>query len=215
VGVNLNESNVMPSLSLDWCSYKAALYACRNWHYSKRIPAGKLTKVGVWENGIYIGVVIFSRGANPNLLTPYGLKQNQGCELTRIALDKHITPVTKIVSLALKKLKEFSPGLKLVVSFSDLNQGHLGKIYQAGNWIYAGASFADVGVYFNKEIRHRRSIVAIYGTSDISVLKKFDPDARIVKGLPKLKYLMPLDKQIKRKVKQFSQPYISEYHAED
>lgn len=213
--MNLNENNSETKLTLDWCSYKAALYACKNWHYSKRIPAGKLTKIGVWENDIYIGVVIFSRGANPNLLTPYELKQNQGCELTRIALNKHISPVTKIVSLALKKLKEFSPGLKLVVSFSDLNQGHLGKIYQAGNWIYAGASFADVGIYFNKEIRHRRSIVAVYGTSEISILRKFDPEAKVVKGLPKLKYLMPLDKQTKKKVKQFSQPYISEYHAED
>jgi hypothetical protein len=131
------------NLKLDWCTFKAAEYACKHWHYSKTIPASKLVKIGVWENNIFTGVIIFSRGANANLLKPYGLKVTEGCELTRIALNKHFHPVTKMVSIAVKMLKRFSPGLKLIVSFADSNQGHLGKIYQAGNWIYTGLKKVD------------------------------------------------------------------------
>ena len=64
-------------LKIDWCDFKAAEYACKNWHYSKCMPAGKTVKVGAWENGKYIGCVIFSRGANVNLGTQFGLKQDR------------------------------------------------------------------------------------------------------------------------------------------
>ncbi|MFZ8899831.1 MAG: hypothetical protein ACO20X_14970 [Alphaproteobacteria bacterium] len=73
-------------LKIDWASYKAAKYACENWHYSGLMPSfGKSVKIGVWENGDFKGVVVFGRGANKHLLTPYGLSQDEGCELVRIA----------------------------------------------------------------------------------------------------------------------------------
>ena len=42
-------------LRLDWCSYEAAKYAVEHWHYSKRMPKSKLAKIGVWEDGEFIG----------------------------------------------------------------------------------------------------------------------------------------------------------------
>ena len=51
-----------PELRLDFCSYQAAQYACRRWHYSKKIPVGKLVKIGVWEDGKFIGAIIFGDG---------------------------------------------------------------------------------------------------------------------------------------------------------
>lgn len=189
------------NLKLDYCSFKAAKYACENWHYSKSIPAGKLIKIGVWENGIFVGVVIFSRGANPQLLKPYGLKQTEGCELTRIALNKHAASVTKIVSIAIKILKKYCPGIKIIVSYADANQGHLGKIYQAGNWIYVGEFANERGIKINGKLVHRRSVVNRYGTSSIQYLKdNVDKNAETVRGLPKFKYLMPLNDQIKKLV---------------
>ena len=75
-------------LKVDWASHKAAKFACQNWHYSRSIPAGKLVKVGAWENKKFVGVVIFARGANKSMLSPFNLRQDQGCELARIALRK-------------------------------------------------------------------------------------------------------------------------------
>ena len=84
-----------PTLKIDWATHEAAKYACEKWHYSRSVPVPPLVKIGVWENEKFVGVVIFSRGATPSLLRPFGLKQTEGCELTRIALTKHVTPVSR------------------------------------------------------------------------------------------------------------------------
>jgi hypothetical protein len=75
-------------LRIDWATHEAATFAVENWHYSKRMPKSKLAKVGVWENGKFVGVVIFGVGATGDLFCPYGLKPTQGCELVRIALKR-------------------------------------------------------------------------------------------------------------------------------
>lgn len=86
-------------LKLDWCSYQAAKYAVEHWHYSKTMPAGKAAIVGVWEFGKFIGCVIFSRGATPNLSKHHGLPQTEICELTRVALSHHNSSVSRIVAI--------------------------------------------------------------------------------------------------------------------
>ncbi len=57
-------------------------------------------------------------------------------ELCRIALAKHETLVSRILSIAVRMLKREMPGIRLLVSYADLNQGHVGKIYQASNWVF-------------------------------------------------------------------------------
>jgi len=84
-------------LKIDWATHAAVKYACENWHYSKSVPVPPLVKVGVWENRKYVGCVIFSRGANSNLLKPYGMSQSEGCELTRVALTSHAVEVSRII----------------------------------------------------------------------------------------------------------------------
>jgi hypothetical protein len=46
--------------------------------------------------------------------------------LCRIALSKHATPVSRIISIAMKMLKREMPGIRLLVTYADLNQGHEG-----------------------------------------------------------------------------------------
>jgi len=79
----------MSDLHLDWCSYDAAKYAVHNWHYSERMPSGKLLRIGVWEDDDFTGVIIYSRGAAPNIGSPYDMEQTEICELTRVALTDH------------------------------------------------------------------------------------------------------------------------------
>lgn len=47
-------------LRIDWATHEAARYACENWHYSGTVPVGKLAKVGAWERGEFVGVVLFA-----------------------------------------------------------------------------------------------------------------------------------------------------------
>ena len=197
-------------LKIDWASHEAAKYACENWHYSGCIPKSKLVKIGVWENGKFIGVVIFGMGATPNLCKPYGLNMDQACELVRIALTKHISHVSKIMGIAIKFLKKSNPGLKLIVSYADKDQGHTGAIYQATNWIYQGlVNSGSRGAFVvNGKKMHPRTVGSKGGVQSLDWVKKnLDPNAYEHFTSGKHKYLMPLDAEMRVKILPLSKPY--------
>lgn len=196
------------SLRLDWCSHEAAKYAVEHWHYSKQIPVGGTVKCGVWEDNIFVGCVIYSLGSNRHIGGPYGLSMHQVCELTRVALNNHQTPVSRILTLSIKMLKQACPNLRLIVSYADSNQGHHGGIYQATNWIYIGEYATERGIVLNNKLTHRRSVNAKYGTSGLAWLQKnVDPNAEIIDGAPKYKYLMPLDNEMRKQIEPLRKPY--------
>lgn len=200
----------MTQLKIDWATFEAAKFACEHWHYSGVIPVGKLVKVGAWENGKYIGVVLFGRGANNNMLKPFGLKADEGCELVRIALTKHETPVSKIMALALKFLKKSNPNLKLVVSYADADQGHHGGIYQATNWIYTGLmNQGSMGAFIiNGKKVHPKSVHSKGVKQNIDAVRKhLDPKAEIFYTKGKHRYLMPLCDSIKQSILKLKKPY--------
>lgn len=191
------------NLKIDWASHEAAKYACLNWHYSKCLPVGKLVKIGAWENDKFIGVVIFGRGANKSLGEPYKLDQTECCELVRIALTDHKTPVSRIMSIAIKLLKNIHKQLKLVISFADSEQNHHGGIYQATNWIYVGkTNSADEYLYKGKRW-HGRAFRKSLG----SHLNYMNKGLEIVQGSQKHRYLMPLNDEMKTKISILSKPY--------
>ena len=205
-------------LKLDWATHEAAKYACEKWHYSKSVPVPPLVKVGVWESEIYIGCVLFSRGATQNLVKPYGLKQTEGCELTRIALKSHAAPVSRIMSLAIKFLKKSNPKLRLIVSFADPNQGHYGGIYQATNWIYTGKTPPSVEYLDYRGNRwHGRQVskagVKVQFGSARKTPKIADCEKIYCDG--KHRYLYPLDKSIKKRVQALSKPYPKRAGSKD
>ena len=189
----------MTTLKLDWCSYEAAKYAVEHWHYSKTMPKSKLVKVGVWEDGRFIGVVLFGVGATPNVTRGYGLEDAQIAELVRVALTKHVTPVSRIVAVALKMLRKQSPGLRLLVSYADPDEGHHGGIYQAGNWCYVGQMGSDREILVDGVWKHRRAV----GHSGTSSVK-----GRVWRPTPgKHKYLYPLDDAMRKQIAPLAKPY--------
>ena len=189
-------------LKIDWATHEAAKYACKNWHYSGCTPKFKQVWIGVWEQGIFKGVLSFGRSSTPYLGDAYNLKTTECCELTRIALREHEAPVSKILAIAIKMLKKQSDGMKLIVSLADSMQGHHGGIYQATNWIYVGKSSSCVQYYFRNKWRNDSSLMRH--------LKK-NPDAK--KTLPqrkipgKHKYLMPLDNEMRAIIQPLAKPY--------
>lgn len=197
-------STSKPVLKIDWATHEAAKFACEKWHYSKCMPAGKLVKLGVWESGKFIGVVLFSRGANAKIGINYHLNQTEACELTRIAMTKHITPVSRVVSIAMKFLQKNSPGLRLIVSYADEAQGHHGGVYQAGGWVYVGASLINVMLVDGEKKFHSRNISNFGGT------KKARGNGLNISWLynqPKHKYLMPLDDDMRKQIMPLAKPY--------
>lgn len=194
-------------LRIDWATHAAAKYACENWHYSGCLPAGKLVKVGAWEAGKFIGVVLFGRGATPNLGRPYNLGQDECVELVRIALTSHKTPVSRIAALAMQFLRRSNPKLRLIVSFADQSQGHHGGIYQAGNWIYNGQGSPANFYMIKGKLTHPRSIGAKGLVQNIHGARKIDPNATVVNVPGKHRYLMPLDEEIRSRIMPLAKPY--------
>ena len=198
----------------------------KNWHYSKSLPAGKMVKIGAWEDERFVGVVLFSRGASPALGTAYGLSQLECCELTRVALRDHASPVSRIISIAIRFLKKSNEGLRLIVSFADPSHGHHGGVYQAGGWIYSGDSDGktDFIAPGGKRLLSRQ-------VSESGLVRQFGKMTRTPRRsectpvhLPgKHRYLMPLDAAMREKIAPLAKPYPkstrvkkqdSEHHSE-
>lgn len=194
-----------PDLRIDWATHAAAKYAVENWHYSKRMPVGKLVKVGAWEGDVFIGCVVFSWGANRHLAGSFGLPMTECVELVRVALRGHSAPVSRIVSMAVKFLRRQSVGIRLLVSFSDPAHGHHGGIYQAMNWIYSGTtsrvtSFRRGGVTLMRRAYTGRQ----FGTG---LRAKVPTDAEPFISPGKHRYLYPLDEAMRAQIAPLSKPY--------
>lgn len=202
-------AEAMPELKCAWASHEATKWACEHWHYSKCLPKSKLFKVGAWEDGRFIGVVVFSRGATPNLCKPYGLEQTECVELTRIALRDHRHFVSEIMMTAVHKLKETNPGLRLIVSFADPSQGHVGGIYQATNWIYTGNSASCYMWKINGKLIHPRAVQHIKpkGVSEVDFMRARYRNAERIFCEGKYRYLMPLDRKMRKQITPLAKPY--------
>lgn len=193
-----------------FCSYQAAKYAVEHWHYSRSLPTQPIVKIGVWENGKFIGVILFGRGANKNIGRPYGLRDTEVCELTRVALTKHTAPVSQLVARAIKLLKQNSPGLRLIISFADPNEGHVGGIYQAGNWIYAGqTSPSTIYKTSSGKVLHGRQVSVNGVKLQYGMLRKTPKisECEKITQLPKHCYLYPLDRAMRKQIAVLAKPY--------
>jgi len=196
--------SMKPVLKIDWATHESAKYAVENWHYSKTLPVGKMAKLGAWEDGKFIGVVIFAWGMNKDLGSPYSLKLGECAELVRVALTKHQSEVSKILAIATRFLKKQSPGLRLLVSFADPSEGHHGGIYQANSWQYAGTSPPSVEWLLNGRRLNRRAYTGHnFGQAKMQIPK--GAIKRKVQG--KHRYLMPLDNEMRKRILPLSKPY--------
>lgn len=196
----------MTHLRIAPCSYQAAEYAVMNWHYSKRMPMPPLATFGVWEDGAFVGSVLFGRGATPNLSKSFGLSQTAISELVRVAMTTHKTSVTRVLSICFRELLRTSPGLRLLVSFADPAQGHAGKIYQAGNWFFIGETKPELMFLHEGRWKHRREITS--GAFGVSRERKIDYKNLQTEITPaKFRYAYPLDDEMTRLIKTMALPY--------
>lgn len=203
-------STSKPEFKIDWATHQAAAFACKHWHYSGSMPVPPIVKIGVWESGTFIGVVLFSRGASTNLSKPYRLDQTECCELTRVALTSHHTPVSRVVAIAIKFLRKTNPGLRLIVSFADPYYDHHGGIYQAGGWIYSGQSGASKTYLGPSGKRYHERQVSNSGYSIEFGERRRAPkrsECQAIDTPGKHRYLMPLDNGMRAQVAPLSQPY--------
>lgn len=193
-------------MKLTKASHKAVKYACLNFHYAKAVPSVQLAYNVFNGSGEWCGVICYGAGANNNLVKPYKLKQGQAVELLRMALNGKQESTTKAMAISMRLLKKDAPNIQLLVSYADSEQNHFGTIYQATNWIYTGFN-TDTNLILNGQRVHKRSASAKYGTISKSQLEKKGIDVKVIKTLPKWKYIYPLHKSMIPLCKSLAQPY--------
>jgi hypothetical protein len=180
-------------MRLEIASQKAVKYACMNYHYAKRIPAGGNISYSVFnDNSEFCGVIIFGYPNNINILPSFNLKNGQVLELRRVALNSKQGPTSKALGIAMKLLKKACPLVKVLVSFSDKGQNHFGTIYQATNWYFISESESSGIEYLvNGKWVHSR-----HGKGTVK---------RMLSG--KRKYIYPIDKTLIPLCISISKPY--------
>lgn len=198
---------------------QAIKYACLHFHYSKAVPVNPLGYNVYNDAGEWCGVILYGTGANPHIGTQYKLPQGSVLELTRVALNGKQEQTSQAVAMSIKQLKKDVPHCRLIVSYADCDQSHLGTIYQATNWIYTGTENQGTVSAFiiHGKKTHKKSIyskeVIIDGKKmpcpqTLEMVRRFlDPNAEVFHTEGKRKYLMPLDKQMRKQIAPLAKPY--------
>lgn len=190
-------------------SPKAIKYACLNFHYSKAIPSSSYS-YNVYEDGQWCGVILFGYGATPNIGRPFGLVQGEIVELVRVALNGKQKTTSQCVAMALHRLHEDAPQIRMVVSFADVDQNHLGIIYQATNWIYLGRQNEGERSAFiiNGKKTHPRTIGSQGGVQSLKWIREnIDPNATEFFTQGKEKYVFVFDKKMRKRLLKDARPY--------
>lgn len=181
---------------------EAVDFACKHFHYSQSVPAIQFAYNIYNDKDEWCGVIVFGGGANNNLAKTFGMNPGEVLELERVALNGKQEQTSKAVAMALKQLHKDDPLCKIVVSYSDHRQRHLGTIYQATNWIYLGVSVTSDTQYFYKgKWTHERTINAQPNRAE---LKKRLPKRE---NSNKFKYIFCFDKRERKKYLAVSLPY--------
>lgn len=183
---------------------KAIDYACKNFHYSKSVPTVQYAYNVYNNNNEWCGVILYGGGANSNLCKNMNICSGQFLELERVALNGKQEITSKAVALSLKLLYKENPLCKLVVSYADTRQKHLGIIYQATNWIYLGKKYCGYEYFYNGKWMHDRSVGALKNRKEV---KQKSPKR---KKSDKFKYVYCFDKELREKYQEMALPYPTE-----
>lgn len=205
-------------MKITYATKEAVKYACLHFHYAKAVPVNTVGYNIYNDNSEWCGVILYGMGANNNIGNEFGLKQGQCVELVRVALNGKQECTSKAIALSLKQIKKDLPLCRLVVSYADCDQNHLGTIYQATNWLFVGTKLQnshDNSWIVNGKRIHGRIISdwvsnrgGLKGLTRQQFLRKYyDKNAQPFTTKGKRKYLMPMDKKMRKQITPLSQPY--------
>lgn len=184
---------------------KAIKYACTNFHYSKSVPTVQYAYNVYNDSDEWCGVILYGGGANNNLAKSFNLHNGEVLELERVALNGKQEQTSKAVALSLKLLHKENPIVKIVVSYADHRQKHVGTIYKATNWLFLGiCKTSDTQYYYKGKWTHERTINS---KSNRDYLKQTLPKRL---NSNKFKYVYCFDKEQKKIYDEIKKEYPQE-----
>lgn len=108
-------------------------------HYAKRVPSTIQYVYGLFNYKDLVGIVAYSIPASASLCEGIAGKNNKHLvlELSRLVLKNNKkNEASMLIGASLKLL----PKPKIIVSYADTAQKHLGVVYQATNFLFTGTS---------------------------------------------------------------------------
>lgn len=128
-------------------------------HYLHTTPAGAILRMEFLdENGCRIGAMLWGRNPSPKQ------EQREVLCLTRMYFQDDTEPYieSRALAMARKYIRKHLPGIKGVVSYASIGEGHDGTVYKADGWFEVSRSKAN-----SKDYREGRKNI------DVSAKIKF------------------------------------------
>ena len=187
-------------MRLEKASYKAVKYACLKFHYAKTVPITNISYSVFNNKNEWCGVICYGLGACVNLGKKYGTVSGQFLELTRMSLNGKQESTSKAMAISIKLIKKHKPLVKILISYADKGQKHLGIIYQATNWM-----FVDESKSSGFEVFYKGKWVHDRGPNTLPKKQREKLEYRKKSG--KYKYIYPLTKELKERCLELKKPY--------
>ena len=133
------ESIFVADYSIRRIQYQEALPFILNIHYAKRVPSTIQYAYGLFQQQKLVGIIAYSIPASASLCEGVAGKNNKGfvIELSRLVLKNNKKNEASILIGASFKLL---PKPKIIVSYADTQEKHLGVVYQATNFMFTGTT---------------------------------------------------------------------------
>ena len=146
-----------PEVRMEPISYKSGKDFVLPRHYAGRYPSVSYT-FGLFENDKLKAVILYGKPPSGHLCDAIVGKEYKDdvFELQRMIREENtVTLMSTFVGWTLRQLKKEN---RILVSYSDVGQGHNGYVYQATNWLYTGKSKETLETYVkgNKHARHAK-----------------------------------------------------------
>lgn len=174
-------------------------------HYSHSWTPSRYT-LGLFDGESLIGVAVYGFPVGRQTvksITP-NLTNKEVLELKRLWLVDEAPKNSESYFIAktfdwLRK----NTGIKVLISYSDPMENHLGIIYQATNWLYQGNNTSLSKGYLhriNGKLRNQRSVCVVYKTIKREELLKIDPNYERVEIKKKHRYIYILHKKDRKRI---------------
>ncbi len=135
------------------------------------------------KNEDLIGCIVYGDPVGSNVIRGISNLLNNGEVLELMRLFIYDFPNSKniesyCIAQSFHWIRKNMPHIKVIVSYADPVQKHLGKIYQATNWLYQGCSptwsTPNYRIRIDPEGKwiHSRTVCSRYGSQNIDILKK-------------------------------------------
>jgi len=172
-------------------------------HYSHAWPAAQLN-LGFYIDDVLNGVIVYGPSATPKMKN--SLPSPNYWELQRLySFDwagKNVESF--MIGASIRYIKKNYTEIDCLISFADPNQGHVGTIYQATNWLYCGMSDVAGGYQykFDGKWEHPRTTMARLKTRNHKNIMKMYPNLEYRKTIRKHRYiyLLPNNKRHRKEL---------------